>query len=82
MHSKALVNIKVLNQKLEEKDIVANSNKILRTKINEKDKEICNVLMKLDKISDLHKDILLKIKEYDHEIDELKANITVRKIKG
>ena len=71
LYSNILANKQLLNQKLEDKDEIVNSNKMLKTEINRKDKELSKILMKFQKIRNLHKDVLLKIKEYDHEKDKI-----------
>ena len=50
------------------------SNKILETKINRKDKKLGEILIKFEKIRDLYKDVLLKIKQYNHKIDKKRQN--------
>jgi len=41
------------------------SNKILETEINKNNKELCDALIKFEKIKEIHKDMLLKIKMYN-----------------
>jgi len=69
-YSNTVSQVQKLNYKLEEINKVKKSNKNLENEIHEKDKEIRDISIKFKKIKELHKDVLVKIKVHNEEIDK------------